>query len=374
MRNDLPPRLFQTGPNYYRKPERRLRPRWQSCALGHDPMAAIAEAKRLNKSVDAWLKAQADGAPAVKRKTRLGPSTVSQLVTAYKRSEDWRSLRDSTHDSYTYEFTRLEAEFGHEVAATLSLSRVDDWLDALRRTSPATARNVLSKGRLLFSWAARKEMIPPNVNPFKGQRRMRRKDKALSQGGKRFARFSWADVQLVVAAADAAKIPSVGTALVIAFACVQRISDVQRLTRRHIAGGRLRFIQSKTGRTVDMALPAIVAERLAAAVPLASKDGRLVVSEETKLPYHEKTISRVFKRLVDALVAQGHRHLAGHQLRDGRRSGFIQYVLDGASVEFVCSLSLHSIEEGYQIVEHYLPKTPEQADKAVALLSVKWGA
>jgi hypothetical protein len=60
------------------------------------------------------------------------------------------------------------------------------------------------------------------------------------------------------------------------------------------------------------------------------------------------------------------------QLRDCRRSGFVQYIMDGASVAFVTSMSGHSIEEGMQIVEHYLPKTPAQADEAVKLLSARW--
>ena len=372
-RKDLPLRLYKVGESYYWKPERKLRPKWQSAALGKDPRLAIAEANRLNKDAAAWLAAMADGAPLIKRRVRLGPSTVSHLVTLYKASEDWRLLQASTHQSYTYEFSRLEAEFGHEVAATLSMGRVDEWLEQLRRTAPASARNFLAKGRLLFSWAQRKELIPAGVNPFKGQRRARKAKSAFSQGGRRKARLTWAEVKIIVEAADAAGLASIGTALVIGFACVQRISDVLRLTHRHVAGGRLRFTQNKTGFDVDMALPAIVAERLRRAPPPATPNGALIVSETTGSPYHEKTVSRVFKRLRDGLVVAGHQSLAGKQLRDGRRSGFVQYVLDGASVPFVCSMSGHSIEEGMQIVEHYLPKTPDQADRAVQLLSAKWG-
>lgn len=365
----LPPRLFKVAEAYYWKPERRLRPRWKSAALGADPRLASAEARRLNAAADAWLAAQAEGAPAVKSRVRLGPATVSQLVNAYKVSEDWRLLRASTVQTYLYEFRRLEAAFGHDVAATLSLRQVDDWLETLRRRSPATARGVLAKGRLLFAWAQRKEMIP-NVNPFKGQRRIRRGKSDLAQGGKRSARFTWEELQIVVEAADRAGLASIGDALTLAFACVQRISDVLRIEAQHVAGGRLRFVQSKTGFAVDMALPPIAAERLACRPRAAA--GPLVVSETTGGAYHEKTVSRVFARLRDSLVAEGHTSIAGKQLRDGRRSGFVQYVLDGASIPFVCSMSGHSIEEGMAIVEHYLPKTADQADRAVAMLSVRW--
>jgi hypothetical protein len=370
---ELPPRLFEQNGYFYWKVERKLRPKWRGCSLGTDPRLAIAEARRLNKAVEEWLAKQA-GAPAAKSRVRLGPSTVGQLIAAYKRSEDWRRLALSTVGSYTYEFSRLEDEFGHEVAATLSLSRVDDWLETLRRTAPATARNVLAKGRLLFAWAQRKELIAAGVNPFLGQRRNRHhRDAKWTQGGKRKARFTWPEVMAVVAAADAAGVPSIGTALVIGFACVQRITDVLDLRRKHVVGGRLKFRQRKTGFEVDMALPAIVAERLAAAPPLPTETQHLIVSETTKAPYHEKTASRVMKRLIDAMAASGHAGLAGKQLRDGRRSGFVQYVLDGVSVPFVCSMSGHSIEEGMSIIEHYLPKTADQADRAVKALSVKWG-
>jgi hypothetical protein len=44
----------------------------------------------------------------------------------------------------------------------------------------------------------------------------------------------------------------------------------------------------------------------------------------------------------------------------------------GRKRPLICSLSGHSIEEGMDIVEHYLPKTADQADRAIKLLSVKW--
>ncbi|HXT06257.1 MAG TPA: hypothetical protein VN715_04900 [Roseiarcus sp.] len=370
---ELPPRLFLQDGYFYWKVERKLRPKWRGAALGKDPRLAIIEAKRLNKAAEEWLAKQA-GAPATKSRVRLGPSTVGQIISKYKESEDWRRLEPSTRATYTYEFRRLEDEFGHEVAATLSLSRVDDWLETLRREAPGTARHVLAKGRLLFAWAQRKEHVATGVNPFLGQRRHRGgRDTKWTQGGKRKARFTWDEVQSVVAAADAAGVPSIGTALVIGFACVQRITDVIDLREKHVVGGRLKFRQRKTGFNVDMELPAIVAARLAAAPPLRTGTHHLIVSEETGVAYHEKTVSRVFKRLLDSMIGPRLSPIAGKQLRDGRRSGFVQYVLDGVSVPFICSMSGHSIEVGMSIVEHYLPKTPEQADRAVKALSVKWG-
>lgn len=266
--------------------------------------------------------------------------------------------------------------FGQPHAPTRTAARVDDWLDEMRLTAPETGRHVAAKGRLLFAWAGRKALIPPGVNPFQGAK--------LGQGAKRKVVIAPADLAVLVAACDAAGKASLGTALVIGYAGVQRITDMWRLKREHVAGGRLFFTQAKGARVlargllkpgfqVDAALPGLIVARLAAAPPPQTAEGWLCPHETTLKPWDEKRAAHSFAKIRAALVASDrrHAHLANVQMRDARRSGFVQYVLDGASVPFVCSLSGHSIEEGMQIVEHYLPKTPEQADRAVKLLSVR---
>jgi hypothetical protein len=95
---ELPPRLFREGDRYYWKPERRLRPKWKSAALGSDPALAIAAAKRLNRAAAEWL---LRAEPPARPKVRLGPQTVGQLVAAYRLSPDWRALRASTRETYS---------------------------------------------------------------------------------------------------------------------------------------------------------------------------------------------------------------------------------------------------------------------------------
>lgn len=373
--NAPPKRMHATGGRWYWKPERRLRPTWKSVPLGSDFAPAAAEARRLNAEVEKWLAAGAVRAP-VRRARRMGPISVAMLIADYKTSANWKLLRPRTQAQYVYEFKRLEDEFGHEPAATLPAARVDDWLDGMRLTAPETGRHVAAKGRLLFAWAQRKELIPPGVNPFRGAK--------LGQGNKRKVLMTPADLATVVAACDKAGRHSLGTALVIAFAGVQRITDMWRLQRKHIAGGRLYFTQAKgeklrargqvePGFQVDAALPDLISDRLAQRPPPETPEGWLCPHEKTLKPWDEKHAAHTFAKIRAELVASDRRykHLEKVQMRDARRSGFVQYVMDGASVPFVCSLSGHSIEEGMQIVEHYLPKTPEQADRAVKLLSVR---
>ncbi|MDE2579991.1 MAG: hypothetical protein KGL46_14400, partial [Hyphomicrobiales bacterium] len=285
--NAAPKRMHPSGGRWYWKPERRLRPSWKTIPLGEGFAAAAAEARRLNQQVDEWL---AKGALPLtpRQKRRTGPTTVSQLASEFRASPAWKKLRPRTAYQYIYEFKRLEAEFGHEPAATLSEQRVDEWIEELQLTAPETARHVAAKGRLLFKWAGRKGLIPRSSNPFMGA--------AIGQGKKRKVRITADDLKILVAACDIAGKPSIGTALVIGFAAVQRITDCIALTDAAIEGPptdrRLRFTQSKSAKVgargalepgfqVDMALPAMIAQRLATHPPAKTKEGFLIVSEST---------------------------------------------------------------------------------------------
>lgn len=372
-------RCFFIGGRWYWKPDRRLRAAFSGVALGDKFDEAMRTARRLNAQAETWLASGAPETPGGRR--REGPRSVGELINAYLNSLDWRRLRDKTREAYGYELRRLEDEFGHEVAMRLSRRRVLDWHRDLSFTSPETARHVAARGRMLFNWAAAEELIPPGGNPFGGVK--------IGQGSKRRMRIKPEDLRALIAACDAAGRPSIGTALLIGFACVQRISDVIRLRRDHIVrtaeGPRLIFNQSKSshvgkrgaltpGFEVNMILPPIVEARLRVAPPVDTPDDLLIAPENGRGgPWEARAIARAFGAIRNAMVAAEparYGHLAGAHLRDGRRSGFVQYILDGASVPFVCAMSGHAVEDGFRIVEHYLPKTPDQADAAVVRLSV----
>ncbi|MBS7703197.1 hypothetical protein [Chelatococcus asaccharovorans] len=381
------PRLFQNEHGYWHwKPDKRLRPHWKGISLGDNVDRARAEARRLNREADAWLSDRArtiDKSPRV----RTGPLTVGQLSGLYRSSPVWKTLRERTRQTYSYELKRLEDEFGHELAASIDEVRVDEWLEVARVHAPQTVRHLASRARSLFEWASRKKYIPRGHNPFKGA--------GLGSGGKRKFRFLWGDVLHILNTAIEEKRPSVGIALVVGFTCIQRITDVITLTDDHIAPAtgaapaRLKFTQSKSakigkagkldaGFQVNILLPGVISELLSKhRVKSADPECRnWIISEETKAPYHEKTISRVFTRIVAKAIERDPEkwaHLKGGQLRDGRRSGFVHAITQGATVEWVCSISGHTIEQGYDIVEHYLPKTAEQADKASAFMRVSLG-
>ena len=177
--------------------------------------------------------------------------------------------------------------------------------------------------------------------------------------------------------------------LITGFCCVQRVSDIYDLRQRNLVTEgnalRLQFVQSKgtriaangrrkDGFAVDMILPDPAAQWITLHPGKPTPERFLFVCETTGTRWHEKTASRVFARVLAALVKErpSLRHLLKAQLRDCRRSGFVQYMIDtNSDVAAVCSISGHSIAEGMAILEHYNPKTPEQADSAVARSSLR---
>lgn len=395
------------------KPEQKLRPQFHGQSLGRDRAAAETQAKRLNREAAAWLKAQTGSSPAalvrLPPQRRAAALTFSQLVSLWrygedgKGSDDWRGKRESTRRQWGYLLKPLEEEFGDEHAAGLRRGRVKLWIDPLKRRAPGTARSQAACARALYSWAIDIELLPETMaNPF-GRLKL--------PNAKRRARlFTLDDVRHVVAVADGrvgppaqeppegrraspawTPRPSLGTALVLAFACIQRAWDVIELEETDLqarpdGSTRLVFDQSKSMRVgqlfelspgvhIDMRLPPLAAARLTAAPPAREKgtnSQRLIVNEITGRRYAERSIGHAFGQLIKRAIAcdpKAWGHLAGMQLRDGRRSGFVHLRKLGLNVEQIVNMSGHTLEEGYKIVEHYLPRTAEEADAAAAYMT-----
>jgi hypothetical protein len=399
------------------KVEKKLRPHFKGCSLGRDRAAAEAEAGRLNREVEAFLKAREAGTAAPARRfpqRRKGQLTIGQLISLWrygedgKGSDDWRSKRETTRRQWAHYLKAIEAEFGDEAANGLRRGRVLQWSDPLKRATPGTARSYVSCARALYSWAMYTEILSLEANPFALLR--------IPGAKKRKALFTLDDIRHVVAVADGRLAPparelplpphedgrarrdrgwkprpSLGTALVLAFACIQRASDVIALDETHLAqqadgSARLVFDQSKSKRVgqrfelspgvhIDMRLPQLAAARLRADPPKAPRGGNtrlLVVNEITGRRYDERTVGHAFAKLIARAIAvdpQRWGHLQGLQLRDGRRSGFVHLRKLGLTVEQIVNMSGHTLKEGYEIVEHYLPRTADEADAAAAFMT-----
>jgi integrase len=379
-----PPRTVQKAANFYWEPSGRLRSEggFRTHPLGENVAAAFALARQLNKQADEWL---AKAGPARPKKAAVAEAraslTFSELANRYRQSPNWAQLRATTRATYETCLKILEAEFGHERANLINRARVLGWADRLRIRSPQGLRHYAAVARTLYNWALDRELVAFSRNPF---------DRMGIEAGRRAVRIREADLLALVAIADRDDIrdpvsnqplparPDLGTCMLVAFFCIQRESDVLRLTAANFAAGGFRLVQSKTGKEITLThAPAPVLARLEGRMPNST-----LFRDAADMADPDDAASRAFARLktraaiADPALAK---RIAPVQLRDMRRSGFVHYA-EGARdatgklirppvpVHLICSISGHTIEEGMAILEVYLPKTTEQADMAVSMM------
>jgi hypothetical protein len=379
-----PPRTAEKAGRWYWEPSGRLRSEggFRTQPLGADLREAFKLARTLNRQADDWLAA---AGPARPKKAALVEAraalTFSELANRYRQSAHWAKLRATTRATYEACLKILEAEFGHDRANLIGRARVLGWADPLRLRSPQGLRHYAAVGRALYNWAKPRELVAFTENPF---------DKMNLPAGRRAVRIREADLLALVAIADRKDIrdpvshqplparSDIGTCMLVAFYCIQRASDVLRLTAANFAAGGFHLVQSKTGKEIRLTrAPAPVLERLRSHAPAGT-----LFADAAELEDADDAASRAWARLkaraaiVDPDLAK---RIAPVQLRDMRRSGFVHYaegqqdeagrvIRPPVPVHLICSISGHTIEEGMAILEVYLPKTTEQADMAVSMM------
>jgi hypothetical protein len=399
--------------SWYWRPSAWLKPHFADVALGKDRIEAQDEARRLNRQLDRWLaeggRQRLSEGKVARHNTPAGLRSVGEMLALYQASEAFAALRDSTRAAARPVIRMIERRFADEQPSAVTRPVVRAWLAEIRARAPGTARQVGMRFRAIWSWAAEEELTAL-ANPLAGLKSGAGRA-LIGSGGKRKARMQREDITALVATADImaaeierrwqagwngmgagggraanrhepAELRAIGDLLVLATFCCMRKSDALAARRGwfHWSGSlsdghwRLLYRQSKSmqrgkdgalegGRQIDMELPALVAQRLApwlaanAGDPAARLAG-MVEQRAARLFAAIRARARLARPEIDA----------GITLRDCRRSGFILYVLGGVTVELVTSISGHTVQEGYDIVEHYLPKTAQQADRAVAML------
>lgn len=357
---------------YWRTPRKaRGDSNFKTVSLGRDKPLAWAEARRINQKLADWL---ATGARPDRRRRRAVAFTVAEVLADW-RAKAWDNKRPKTREGYANMIRHLQNHLGDRAASTLSEKDVDDWIKDAGRTAPETVRHAVAVARTAFQWAARNELIPTGHNPFRRT--------GVGAGNKRSRWIAAADLRHVLAACEAAGRPSLGIAFCLAFLFVQRVSDALAFTRGHFVtagnGVRLHFHQSKgmkldaygnikrKGFLVDIAAPPAALDLVARLGNSGTLADPMILCEATSRPWEARAAANAFRRILAAHAAahpETARALTGLQLRDARRSGFLHAVRHGSKVPDVCSMSGHSLDEGYAILEHYLPKTPDMADEA----------
>lgn len=192
-----------------------------------------------------------------------------------------------------------------------------------------------------------------------------------------------AEISALITAADELDDMEIGDAIVVALFTGQRQGDVLALEERAVEGGKIRFIQSKTGARVRVrALPQLV-ERLKAArlrrltlqmkinAKAATKNAQpqtvastIVVDSHTGRQFESSTFRHRFADVRER-AAEREKSVETLLFLDLRDTAVTWLANAGATVAEIAAITGHSLKTVHAILKHYLTLNEEQADAAI---------
>ncbi len=348
------PYLVKKRYGWYWQPSRRLqRLGFTAVALGKDEAKARRDAIRINAEVR-----QKEQSMLVSPVAKRG--TVSELIDAFKRSDEFSDVRPKTQQGYTYCLGVLDSWAGEFQVSDVDAKALKTFYRSMRETTPSKANAVLRVVRLLWKWG-----LAEGYTKNEPARHVR-----IKGTEPRHALWTPEEVDALVIAADHIGRPSVGLAIRIAFDCTQRQGDVLSLTWNQIQDGWITFVQSKTGAQCDIPM----SRALSSMLSKTKRAGvQVVISEITKQPYDEHAFRKVFSKVRFAANrawqeendSEEDRYL-DRQFMDLRRSGMVEAAHAGVDLRDIAARSGHQIDRTMAILNTYLPATKKMAATAVA--------
>jgi hypothetical protein len=352
----------------------------------------------------AEIKAATAGAtPASAPGPRKAPKSVGDLVDAYFTSLEFSELAASTQDSYRQNArairwtkqTDADRQNGvaHEPqplslapAAVITKRDVKAFHAELVRTrGKGTARNIIMVLSAAYKWGTSAQGWDDlhDRNPCT--------QLGLTRNPPRVRIWPVEGVKAVIAAADAAGLPSIGDAVMLALYSTQRQCDVLTLVdqvgapsvaQRAAEGRVLRFKQRKTGARVaiytapDLVARLGAAEKRRAARKIVPLKGELpvVIDERNDRAWTQDAFQKKFVELRRKAAVE-HPEILDLTFQDFRDTGITWLGYAGCSVPEVASYSGHKLVTAAQILAHYMdlgePMAREAAKKQAAWLERK---
>ncbi|MBJ7532701.1 tyrosine-type recombinase/integrase [Rhodomicrobium vannielii ATCC 17100] len=173
-------------------------------------------------------------------KSRVKPGSVADVIVLYYQTAAFTRLSDATRQTYRGILERFRADYGELPVAKLEEQHIGAILDK-KAATPAAANNLRRMLRAIMKLARKRKMI--SVNPMTEIEPIRYKVKGFKD---------WSDDEIEL---FAARYP-MGTRERLAFelmlCAAPRRSDVVRLKRSNLCGGRLVYRQKKTGAEIDI--------------------------------------------------------------------------------------------------------------------------
>ncbi|HEX9837110.1 MAG TPA: hypothetical protein VGB90_09665 [Alphaproteobacteria bacterium] len=352
--------------------------------------AAIELARELNRQVQE-ARSQPVPAEGPAGKVRKGiprtPRTCAALWDAYSKSSRFGRLGASTRKDYRSKagifldgFTGRDGAgiegFGRFAVAAVDKPVMYGYSERLlEHKGAAMAAGIIAVARLMFSHAERIGWRRENSNPaFR---------LGMPGAAPRLRLATPAEIEALVAAADKARVPSVGDAILLALHSAQRRGDVLAMPDWIVADGRIRLRQFKRGAGVDVKLTPVLAARMGQArrrgraieSERCRKLGRpernelaIILSETTGEAWNGSTFSHSFG-LVRAAAAASCPSLADLRFLDLRDTAITRLALAGCDKWQIASISGHSLVAIDTILKHYLVLGRAFADPAIDKLT-----
>lgn len=299
------------------------------------------------------------GYAAAHAERRRPPDGVMQaLISEYRATPEFLSLRPTTRSSYARHIATIEAEFGDLPIAALSDPAVRGEFKRFRDTFQSTPR----KADLIWTVLARilsvaKDRGRIQTNPCERGGRLAKADRRDRV---------WSDVQINQVLAGAPR--PIADALMLAIWTGQRQGDLLALAWSAYDGTAIRIRQGKTGARVLIPVAEPLRMMLESRQLQPADPSRTILRTSRDTPWTADGFKSSWGKAIRALGIDG---LTFHDLRG---SAVTRLALAGCAVPEIAAITGHSLKDAATILDaHYLGRDPRLAEAAIARLEARYG-
>lgn len=183
---------------------------------------------------------------------RVQPRSINALILEYYRSTEFRELRETTRRAYRGQLDRFRATHGDKGALSLQTHHLEAIFLRMADT-PEAAVNLRKRLRRVFRLAVR--LGWRQDNPVTETEVARKRDRGIK---------GWSDDEIATFEAHWPNGSRERLAFALCLYTGQRRSDVIRMGRQHVSGGRISVVQQKTSHRLKIRLHPRLSEEIAA--------------------------------------------------------------------------------------------------------------
>ena len=214
---------------------------------------------------------------------RNKPGSMNEVIAAYYKSPDFKTLKPSTKSTYRGIIERFRKQHGAKTASQLQPRHIRQMMRE-KSDTPSAANNVLRILHLLMRQAIELELREDDPTQFV------RKIKIKTTG---FKSWQESDIEAYVKAHPAGT--KAHLALMLLLYTGLRRSDVVRVGPQHIRNGILTIKQTKTGNEVSIP----VHPKLSAALSKCTKSELVFLTTSFGKPYSPAGFGNWFRDITD---------------------------------------------------------------------------